>query len=121
MAVVNDPAGTAEPAPAASSTDSFSSQWDVAEKPVSNYGDEKIFTADYSGTMSKTEFMAWWKSMDLSVIRAECEKMAAEAQELVPGYTVTMYFSYGGLPLGSANAMNGYTVSNFDLAKAWIK
>lgn len=122
MAVVNDPGKAAATAPASTpSVSSFSSQWTVTETPVTNYGTEKIFNADYSGSMSKAEFMAWWKSMDLSTIRAECEKMAAEAQELVPGYTVTMYFSYGNLPLGNANAMNGYTISNFDLAGAWIK
>ena len=122
MAAVNDPGRAAAPAPApAPGTSSFSSQWTVTETPVTNYGTEKIFNADYSGSMSTEEFKAWWKSMDLSTIRAECEKMAAEAQELVPGYTVTMYFSYGNLPLGNANAMNGYTVSNFDLAGAWIK
>ena len=122
MAVVNDPGKAAASAPApVPSVSSFSSQWTVTETPVTNYGSERIFNADYSGSMSKAEFMAWWKSMDLSTIRAECEKMAAEAQELVPGYTVTMYFSYGNLPLGNANAMNGYTISNFDLAGAWIK
>ncbi len=122
MAVVNDPGKAAAPAPApAPSVSSFSSRWTVTETPVTNYGTEKIFNADYSGSMGKAEFMAWWKSMDLSTIRAECEKMAAEAQKLVPGYTVTMYFSYGNLPLGNANAMNGYTISNFDLAKAWIR
>ena len=120
MAVVNDP-GKADASAPVPSVSSFSGQWTVTETPVTNYGSEKVFNADYSGSMSKAEFMAWWKSMDLSTIRAECEKMAAEAQELVPGYTVTMYFSYGNLPLGNANAMNGYTISNFDLAGAWIK
>ena len=122
MAVVSDSGKTAASAQAQTpSVSSFSSQWTVTETPVTNYGSETIFNADYSGSMDKAEFMAWWKSMDLSTIRTECEKMAAEAQELVPGYTVTMYFSYGNLPLGNANAMNGYTISNFDLAKTWIK
>lgn len=96
---------------------SFSNQWTVTEKPVTHYGSEKIFMADYSGTMSKDEFMAWRKSMDLSGIKVEADKLVAETQELVPGYEVTMYFNYGALPLGTAHAMSdGFTGSNFDIA-----
>ena len=47
----------------------FEKQWTVKEKPVTNYGDEKIFTVTYSGDLSRSEFKAWWKSYDLSTIK----------------------------------------------------
>ena len=64
----------------------FASQWAVAEKPVTNYGDEKIFTATYSGSLSMSEFKNWWKAQDLADIQREAEKMAAEHQAMMPGY-----------------------------------
>ena len=93
----------------------------MAEKPVSDYGSEKIFTAVYSGSMSISQFKSWWKTMDTADIEAWAEQMALDAQSLVPGYTVTMYFSYGSYGLGTAYAMEGYHFSNFNQAGVWIK
>ena len=119
IATVNVPETGTITAPAPSMD--FASQWTVAEKPVSDYGSEKIFTAVYSGSMSISQFKSWWKSMDASDIEAWAEQMALDAQSLVPGYTVTMYFSYGSYGLGTAYAMEGYQFSNFNQAGVWIK
>lgn len=108
------------PTKAMPSTD-FADQWTVEEKPVTNYGTEKIYTAKYNGSMSMNEFKTWWKSMGSSTLRAEAEKLAAEAQGLVPSYSVTMYFSYGSYNLGTAYAFGSYEASNFDAAGVWIK
>ncbi|MEY8281366.1 stalk domain-containing protein [Oscillospiraceae bacterium 52-8] len=100
---------------------SFEKQWTVKEKPVTNYGDEKIFTVTYSGDLSRSEFKAWWKSYDLSTIKEYAERMIAEVQSEVPGYIVTAYFSYGQYNLGSVHADDTITGSNFDAAGVWIK
>ena len=84
----------------------------VKEKPVTNYGDEKIFTVTYSGDLSRSEFKAWWKSYDLSTIKEYAERMMAEVQSEVPGYTVTAYFSYGQYNLGSVHAESDFTGGN---------
>ncbi len=122
-ATVNAPkANTQAPQPSAPAvTADFASQWTVTEKPVTDYGSEKIFTATYSGSMSMGEFKTWWKSMTEADIKAAAEQMALDAQSLVPGYTVTMYFSYGSYNLGTAYAQEGYQVSNFNPAGVWIK
>lgn len=99
----------------------FEKQWTVKEKPVTNYGDEKIFTVTYSGDLSRSEFKAWWKSYDLSTIKEYAERMMAEVQSEVPGYIVTAYFSYGQYNLGSVHAESNFTGSNFDAAGVWIK
>jgi hypothetical protein len=99
----------------------FENQWTITEKPVTNYGSEKIFTAVYSGSMSMSAFKSWWKSFSDDEISRGAESLAAEAQRLVPGYTVTMYFSYGSYKLGTAFAYGDYELSNFDLASVWIK
>lgn len=99
----------------------FERQWTVKEKPVTNYGSEKIYTAAYSGSLSMSEFKTWWKSLSEDEIAREAEKLAAEAQSLNPGYTVTMYFSYGSYNLGTAFAYGDYEFSNFSLASVWIK
>ena len=99
----------------------FEKQWTVKEKPVTNYGDEKIFTVTYSGDLSRSEFKAWWKSYDLSIIKEYAERMIAEVQSEVPGYIVTAYFSYGQYNLGSVHAESDFTGSNFDAAGVWIK
>ena len=39
---------------------------------------------------------------------------------LVPGYSVTMYFSYGSYMLGTAWGFEGFQQSNFRPASAWI-
>jgi hypothetical protein len=100
---------------------SFEKHWTVTEKPVTNYGNEKIFTVSYSGGLSMSEFKTWWKSYDLSAIKEYAERMVSEVQSTVPGYTVTAYFSYGQYPLGTVLGGTDYTSSNFDLAGAWIK
>jgi hypothetical protein len=100
---------------------SFEKQWTVTEKPVTNYGNEKIFTVTYSGGLSMSEFKTWWKSYDLSTIKEYAERMVSEVQSTVPGYTVTAYFSYGQYPLGTVLGGTDYTSSNFNLSGAWIK
>lgn len=99
----------------------FEKQWTVKEKPVTNYGNEKIFTVTYFGDLSRSEFKAWWKSYDLSTIKEYAERMMAEVQSGVPGYIVTAYFSYGQYNLGSVHAESDFTGSNFDAAGVWIK
>ena len=101
--------------------DDFASQWTIAEKPVSNYGNEKIFTAKYSGSLSMSEFKNWWKSLSAEEIAEGAEQLAAEAQRLVPCNFVTMYFSYGTYSLGSAYSRDGIESSNFTPAGVWIK
>lgn len=99
----------------------FEKQWTVKEKPVTNYGNEKIFTVTYSGDLSRSEFKAWWKSYDLSTIKEYAERMISEVQSEVPSYIVTAYFSYGQYNLGSVHAESDFTGSNFDAAGVWIK
>ena len=99
----------------------FASQWTVTEKPVTNYGNEKIFTATYSGTLSMNEFKSWWKSQSIESIQAEAEKMAAEHQAMMPGYKATMYFDYNSYNLGTAYAFGDLEQSNFRAASIWIK
>ena len=124
MATVNKPGMSSDPGGSnvqVSGYDSFEREWTVKEKPVSNYGNEKVFTVTYSGSLSMSEFKAWWRSFDKEAIMEYAERMAAEAQSLVPGYTVTAYFSYGQYNLGSVHAEAGYTGSNFSAADVWIK
>lgn len=117
LATVSAPSGLA---PAPGSVE-FASQWTVKEKPVTNYGDEKVFTAVYAGPLGMGDFKDWWKSMDASTLKSDAEQMALDAQRLAPGYHVTLYFSYGAYNLGTAFALDGYGVSNFDAAAVWIK
>lgn len=93
----------------------FASQWTVAEKPVTNNGNEKVYTAVYNGTLSMDEFKVWWKSSD----KADAERMAAQVQS--PGSQVTMYFSYGTYNLGIVFAFDTHTSSDFGPAGVWIK
>lgn len=62
----------------------FKSVWTVKEKPVTNYGTEKIFTATYNGNLSTDEFKAWWKSLGTDEIASGAEQLAAEAQSMNP-------------------------------------
>ena len=98
----------------------FAAYWTVEEKPVTNYGDEKIFTATYNGALGMAEFKSWWKSLSAEEIAQGAEQLAAEARALAPGYTVTMYFSYGSYMLGTAWGFEGFQQSNFRPASAWI-
>ena len=107
----------APPAPASD----FASAWETKEKPVTNYGSEKVFTATYSGSLSMREFKTWWKSFSADELQRSAEQLAAEAQALNPGYQVTMYFSYGSYNLGTAFAYGDYEFSNFNVAGTWIK
>ena len=106
---------------ASPTTDSFAAAWTVKEKPVTNYGSEKIFTATYAGELGMEEFKTWWKSFSSEDLAAEMEQLAAEAQALNPGYTVTMYFSFGQYNLGTAFAYGSYEFSNANAARVWIK
>ena len=98
----------------------FASQWTVKKKPVTDYGDEKIFTAAYSGSLGTDEFKAWWKSLDPAYIQSCAEQLAADAQRM-DGGSVTMYFSYNGMMLGTAYTFGGFEQSNFKLADVWIR
>jgi len=120
-ATVNGRADQASPTPSTASAADFASQWVIEEKPVTNYGDEKIFTATYSGGLGMNDFKTWWKSFSADEIARGAESLAADAKSLNPGYTVTMYFSYGTYNLGTAYAFNGYEKSNFKAANIWIK
>lgn len=117
LATVNSPKENGASSPA----DNFTSAWTVKEKPVANYGNEKIFTATYDGDLGMGEFKTWWKSFNEEEIAAGAEQLAAEAQALNQGYTVTMYFSFGQYNLGTAFAYGDYEFSNFNAAKVWIK
>ena len=119
-ATVNSSSPNAVPAVSAASKDDFYSKWTVEEKPVTNYGDEKIFTATYNGGLSMRDFKTWWKSLDPDEITSGAEALAAEAQSLNPGYKVTMYFSYGTYMLGTAYAYGGFEQSNFTPSTVWI-
>lgn len=99
----------------------FENAWTVKEKPVTNYGNEKIFTISYSGKLGITEFREWWKSFDAANIKKYAERMASEIQSTVPDYTVTAYFSYGQYNLGTAYAFGDYEGSDFAAASIWIK
>ena len=119
-ATVNSSSPNAAPAVPAASNEDFYSKWTVEEKPVTNYGDEKIFTATYNGGLSMRDFKTWWKSLDPDEITSVAEELAAEAQSLNPGYKVTMYFSYGTYMLGTAYAFGGFEQSNFTPSTIWI-
>ena len=121
IATINAPNINATVSKAENVSAEFASQWIIKEKPVTNYGDEKIFTAVYSGTLSTNEFKEWWKSFDKTEIMKSAEELAAEAQSLAPEYKVTMYFSYGTYNLGTAYAFGTYEQSNFNAASVWIK
>ena len=120
IATVNSP----DRAPAADTSvpevRDFAAYWTVEEKPVTNYGDEKIFTATYNGGLGMAEFKSWWKSLTPEEIARGAERLAAEAKAMAPGYTVTMYFSYGSYMLGTAWAFGGLEQSNFRPASVWI-
>lgn len=119
LATVNQP--SAKVAQPNAQAGDFKSMWTVREKPVTNYGTEKIFTATYNGDLNQGDFKAWWKSMSESEIREGAEALAAEAQSENPGYTVTMYFTYGQYNLGTAYGYEEYQLSNFLGASIWIK
>lgn len=106
--------------PAAVAQEDFSSRWTVRKKPVTDYGDESIYTASYNGGLGMSEFKAWWKSFDLAYIQNCAEQLAADAQS-IEGGKVTMYFDYSGYMLGSAYAFGGLEQSNFTIAGTWIK
>lgn len=99
----------------------FESVWTVKEKSVTDYGNEKIYTAAYSGELSMSEFKEWWKSLGQDAISEYAERMVAEVQSTVPDCVVTAYFSYGQYNLGTVHAESAYTGSNFDAAGVWIK
>ena len=92
----------------------------MEEKPVTNYGDEKVFTATYNRGLGMSEFKSWWKSLSPEEIAQGAEQLAAEAKAMAPGYTVTMYFSYGNYMLGTAWGFDGFQQSNFRPASVWI-
>lgn len=104
LATVADP--NAKPAQQTKTTVSgdFASAWTITEKPVANYGNEKIFTATYNSNLGMEDFKTWQKSFGATEIQPQAEALAAQAQSQNPGYTVTMYFSYGSWNLGTAVA-----------------
>lgn len=121
IATVNGQAGAAAAKADTARPADFTNQWTVAEKPVTRNGSEKVFTAVYSGDFGMKDFKEWWKSLSAAEIEKGAEALAAEAQELSPGYSVTMYFSYGTYSLGTAYAFGDFEQSNFTAASVWIK
>ena len=99
----------------------FGYQWRITEKPVTNNGTEKVFTAKYAGPLNQEDFKTWWKSFSESELKHYAEQLAADARDVNPGCTVTMYFTYGSNSLGTAYAIEGHTSSDFRLASLWIK
>ena len=120
IATVNSPDRLPVAVPSVPEARDFAAYWTVEEKPVTNYGDEKIFTASYNGGLSMAEFKNWWKSLTPKEIADGAQRLAAEARAMAPGYTVTMYFSYGSYMLGTAWAFGGLEQSNFRPATVWI-
>ena len=120
IATVNSPDRAPVAVPSVPEARNFTAYWTVEEKPVTNYGDEKVFTAAYNGGLGMTEFKSWWKSLTPEEIARGAEQLAAEAKAMAPGYTVTMYFSYGSYMLGTAWAFGGLEQSNFRPASVWI-
>ncbi len=108
-------------AQAAASALDFSAAWTVTEKPVTNYGNEKIFTASYNGSLGTQDFKAWWKSFDRSLAESSAEQLAEAVLTDHPGYRITMYFDYNGSMLGTVTAESGYLGANFRAADIWIK
>ena len=100
---------------------SFCDLWTVVKKPVTNYGDEEIYTATYNGPLGMQEFKGWWKSLSGDDVERWAEGMAADAQALNPACHVTMYFDYGGYMLGTAYAFGDLEQSNFRAADIWVK
>ncbi len=115
IATVNGTAGSG------CSEDSFCTLWTVTKKPVTNYGDEEIYTAAYNGPLGMQEFKTWWRSLDDGLIESCAERLAREAQSLNPACHVTMYFDYAGYMLGTAYAFGDLEQSNFRAADIWIK
>jgi len=120
IATVNSPDRLPVAVPSVPEARDFAAYWTVEEKPVTNYGDEKVFTATYNGGLGMSEFKSWWKSLSSEEIAQGAEQLAAEAKAMAPGYTVTMYFSYGSYMLGTAWGFEGFQQSNFRPASAWI-
>ena len=119
IATVNGGAQTPASVPAGPAD--FSAAWIVREKPVTNYGSEKIFTAKYNGTLGTQDFKVWWKSFDRSYIESCAEQLATDVLSDNPGYRITMYFDYNGSMLGTVMAESGYVGANFNASDAWIK
>lgn len=116
LVTVNAPAVSKSVAP----LDNFAAQWTVQSKPVTGYGDEKIFTATYSGTLGMEDFKAWWRALGGEAVKAGAEQLAAEARDVVGG-KVTMYFDYHGYALGTAYDRGSFTSSDFVAAGVWIR
>ena len=108
-------------AQAPASVEDFSGAWTIREKPVTNYGGEKIFTSRYTGSLGTQDFKAWWKSFDRSYIESCAEQLAADVLRDNPGYRITMYFDYNGSMLGTVMAESGYVGANFSAADTWIR
>ena len=106
--------------PEGSETD-FLSVWTVKEKPVTGYGNERIFTASYNGSLEMQDFKEWWKSFDRRTIERCAEQVAADTIGSSPGGQITMYFDYQGRMLGTVLAEGDYIRGNFRLADSWIR
>ena len=119
IATVNG--GTQASASVPADTTDFSSAWIVREKPVTNYGNEKIFTASYSGSLGTQDFKTWWKSFGRGTIESCAEQLASDILRDNPGYRITMYFDYNGSMLGTVMAESGYVGANFNASNVWIK
>lgn len=114
IATVTAPASKVE-------TPDFSSQWTITEKPVTNYGDEKIFNVNFSGSLSDSEFKTWWKSFDSDYIKSCVEQIAAEIQSENSENIITAYFNFGSHLLVTVHTTSSFTGSDFTGANVWIK
>lgn len=121
IATVNGSAQAPVSAATPASSSDFSAAWTVREKPVTNYGNEKIFTSSYHGSLGNQDFKNWWKAFDRGTIESCAEQMAAGVLSDNPGYRITMYFDYNGYMIGTVMAESGYVGSNFNAADVWIK
>jgi len=82
--------------------------------------EENLGSGKVVASLGMVEFESWWKALSAEEIAQGAEQLAAEARVLAPGYTVTMYFSYGSYMLGTAWGFEGFQQSNFRPASAWI-
>ena len=96
----------------------FASAWVVKEKPVTGYGNERVYTASYNGALGTQDFKNWWKSFEPQYRESCAEQIAGDAYA---GGMLTMYFDYHGTMLGTVMVQGDYNRAIFRIADSWIK
>ena len=96
-------------------------QWEVTEKPVTHYGNERIYTVTYAGPLTLSEFKDWWNGLGEAAQKAAAEQEVRKIQAVTPEADITAYFYYGDYSLGTVVARGDYCGCDFTAAKAWIK